>query len=1195
MARTLIQTYCVNQPDNSVFKTDVYYTTGRSQQGLNATDTVTVSAFSCNYFVLAEGTILESYCVTVNGVGKRREITMGAGGAFYPVDVDSRECDGTCDLFTPEAFALPTTTTTSADGLIRVEASSSFPPVQCYIATLGAPTETVLVNPNYFAFTYRNVPQGTYSAQLQDAGNCQRNTNTVTVTAGNAPGTGGGGSSAVHWFKYEFVYNGRNPGALQGYAWDKTTKQGYTVAPITLTFPDFYQYTPRYRVGDIVLYGGTNAAGTNGESRWYFQALRDMQVTGSQKQPYPDPNGVQQGYWKQISFGPQDQVGYVKFRVTATSEPYPNPPDNFSPFFSSPAPVAGGYWYYEQGDIMRHDWAGFYKARTRLESRNFPTGVLPAPTIGGNNDYWEKVEGYDYFYYAIDESQVIDQYAIGSITRRVRFHTANPSIAGDTDRIIFDDSVPSVETNVGDLKVVDIIKNDIDEAGAENGSVWVTATSPSLPIRYHLRAGVRAGYVQDNATGIYENLYAGTYEMDIYDAQDRYVQATFTIEDRYRKRWKLLFDDEVGVPLEIFILERDWNGPETSVCGTDAPVMLSWDSGGSPAGYLPEAVGANLDFNVYTDLAQQFLDTIKKDDRNHRVDYYRDGRLQFRGYIDATSYTEKLLGAGQKVTITATDGLGQLKNTKFVNHLRERQVGRTSMLSIVLKCLSYCDVNLPVFCGVNLRDRLMAADADPLAEAYVHRNAYNKKDEKVIADEDIIDVRTVLDNLLRLFNAMMFQADGYWKIISLNEVYEGFETRVWSPAGQRLLNVDTGSVPLRILESKFATGERELYWINSSQTHTVVAAAQIGKAVVDLQLEENLFRNGDFVEWDGSNVRPLYWTMNGALATARAKGEKAKEYAVQFSGYSSAISPDNYLLSPPVPHLTGQDEDGMIIRFKAIVDPVTNNPEPVLVSLYFQVLCDGSPYGQPIEVELSSQDKWKEYSLPLLTGLPGTSVRVRLLAPVAVQGTGSVRVNSIAIAIQPGLVDWSEQKQDYFEVTNPVQTGIRLEDLQLVHADLPRLPGAAGQALPPKRMDVYAWRHAVSLVDFRATTGWKRPAYPAYTPLLDNAVQDRMALRAFPNSEVTGEVRGPGIDFLRIGLMLDMPEDIDGRFLVISCFKKERKGTAQITVRRLASGNYGDVEPELPDRVRSASKGTDQGYRISFKNGIEGYRIARQS
>ncbi len=891
MARILIQTYCVAQEDNSVLKTDVYYTTGRNQQGLNPSETVTISAFSCTYFVLPEGTVLESYCVTVNGVGKRRNITMSAGGAFYPVDVDSSECNGTCDLYTPEAFALPTTTTTSNDGLIRVEASSSFMPVECYIATLGTPTETVLVNANYVAFTYRNVPPGTYSAQLQDAGNCQRNTNAVTVAVGNAPGTGAGGNSAIDWFKYEFVYNGRSRGALQGYAWNKTTKQGYQVAPITLNFDDFYQYHPHYRVGEIVFYGGTNAAGSNGESRWYFQALRDMQVTGSQKQPYPDPDGVSRGFWKQISFGPQDQLGYVKFRVTATREPYPDPDDNFSPFFSSPTPVAGGYWYYDENDVMRHDWTGFYRAKYRLQSNNFPDGIIPAPTIGGDNDYWENVSGtYNYFYYNIEESQVIDQYTIGGITRRVRFHTANPTVAGDQDRIIFDDSIPSVETNVGDLKVVDIIKNDIDTAGAENGSVWIIATSPSLPIRYHLRAGVRPGYVQDNESGNFENLYAGTYEVDIYDAQDRYVQATFTIEDRYRKRWKLEFDDQQGVPLEIYVLERDWTGGETNVNGTDEPVLLSWDSGGNPAGYLPEAVGANLDFNLYTSVAQQFLDTIKQDDRLHRIDYYRGNELQFRGYIDATSYTEKMLGAGQKVTITATDGLGQLKNTKFVNHQRERQEGRTNMLSIVLKCLSYCDVNLPIFCGLNLRDRLMAIDADPLAEAYVHRNAYQKKNDKVIADEDIIDARTVLDNILRLFNAFLFQADGCWKIISLNEVQGGFETRVWSPAGLALTGVDTGSAPLRILPSQFATGDRELYWLNASQTHTVVAAAQIGKSVVDLQLEQNLFKNGDFVQWDGGNSRPLYWTKNGALSMSRTKGEKAKEYAVKFSGYGRVIS-----------------------------------------------------------------------------------------------------------------------------------------------------------------------------------------------------------------------------------------------------------------------------------------------------------------
>nr|GFD55291.1 hypothetical protein [Tanacetum cinerariifolium] len=94
----------------------------------------------------------------------------------------------------------------------------------------------------------------------------------------------------------------------------------------------------------------------------------------------------------------------------------------------------------------------------------------------------------------------------------------------------------------------------------------------------------------------------------------------------------------------------------------------------------------------------------------------------------------------------------------------------------------------------------------------------------------------VLDAILRNYNAMLFQADGCWKIISLSEVFDpAFEVRAYSPAGTLLTGTDTSSEPLRILESKLATGPRELFWINGVQDSTSIAAAQIVKATVGLQ------------------------------------------------------------------------------------------------------------------------------------------------------------------------------------------------------------------------------------------------------------------------------------------------------------------------------------------------------------------------
>ncbi|MDO7847451.1 hypothetical protein Q5H92_13860 [Hymenobacter sp. M29] len=1237
MAKLLLTTFCVLNPDNSFAKTETYFETGQLQRGLSPMSSITSTAISCTYATAyAAGTELERYCaVGSGGVGIMRIVRATADFRNYEFDdVPSTQCDGTCDLMVVDVLATPTSTPSSADGHIRVEVSTSYPPLTGYNPQLGSPTSSTRfsaagVLPAVYQLDYANVPAGAYAIQLQDNGNCQYTTPTVTVAAGAAPGTGTPGlPSNIDWFKYQMIGSAATVSngfgatiAVSGYAWNKTTKQGYAVAPIPVNYPDFWDQTVRYAQGAIVKF--TRRVLLLNQTD-YFRAKSDLvaaNFAGTGRIPAPTGNNLSSTYWEPLPiFGKSKlfTVSNIGLRSSAEYDYFYSPPRH------PQATALTNYTYYENGAVVRYGWDGFYRARRQLNSKDFADGRIPTPTAGTSDNNWEKINDYAPFYYAIPEAQAIDQYALGALSRRVRYHVYDPtapnyaptstsslavappglSPAQGNDFILFDDTTPAQETNLGDLKVIDVIKNDVDNAGQENGSVVILATSPSLPIRFHLRNGVRTGYVQDNTTGVYENLHAGHFVVDTYDANDRYTTVEFDIEDRYRVRWQLTFDDVQGQPLEIQLLERDWTGNVTDVCGTGSPVELSWDTGGEPGGYLPEAVGANLRFEVLTSVAQQFVDTASQDDRRHRVDYYRDGALQFRGYIDATTYREALLGAGQKVTLLATDGLGQLKSTKFVNHQRDRQTARTSMLSILLKCLSFCDVNLPLISGNNLRDRLMTADGEPLLEAFVHRNAYDKKDGKVIADEDIIDCRTVVNAILRVFHALLFQADGCWKIIALNEVHDPFAVRVFTPAGRLVTGteltasgIDTVAPPLRILESQFATADRELYWIGGTQTRNTIAAAQLLKATVALKLEANLLRNGDFTQWNGANTVPLYWSVQGNPAVTRAKGEKAKEYAVLFANYTTTLTPNNYLISPAAPHLTGQDEDGLVLKFKALLEPTTQNPNELTATVNVQVVCDGTPYGQPFPLLVSSKDKWKEYTLPLPLGLPGTAVRVRVIAPVATDAASvatTLKLNYVALSIQPGLVDWSDLKEDFKEVENDasVITGIRLDDVELTHADLPLLPNAAGNPLPAKKMDVYAWRHAVSLEDFSATTAWKRPNYPATAPLLDNAAQDRMALRAAPATEVSGEVAGPGIDFLRIGLMLDMPEDLDGRFIVLSCFKNERRGTAQITVRKLADGDYGGAFPPTPDEARIATKNGKLGYRISFDNGVEGFRIA---
>ncbi|UPL50532.1 hypothetical protein [Hymenobacter sublimis] len=1179
MARILVRRTCVPRTGYYNYE-ETYYNIESRKAGQAVLERQGGSNATCSIFNLDENSLVDDYCDVVNGDGVRHKVygngTNPNGDAIRDVYENDIACEGTSDLEITGLYGTNTSGLSADDGAFTISVRSSVPPLTVYLVGGGNKT----VNSTFGTFTFTGLKRGTYAAYVQDGNNNRLNSDPVTIEAGATIGSGEPGDNVATktlWAKYEYVHNQQNGGGrgfLSGLAWNKTTKQGYAVDKIALTYPDFYQYTTEYKIGDIVRYT------RNGEPfSAYFKAAvymnGEMYKDNKRKLPYPDANGENLGFWKRI----------------------PLTEWTFDPNLKSYVKNSKGdlklvdYGVIKQGEIARYGWNCFYKARTYFESRNFPGNQLPKPEYKKSNQYWELIPNYTPFHYVIPESEPIDQYFIGTLYRRVYFHLQNPDLPyseENRDRFYFVDTDTKAEAAAGDLRIIDIIKNDLDDEGADNGSAWIIADSPSLPLRFHM-----VDPVQDNTTGKYENLAARKYVVEVRDAQNRLLKADFEIKDEHRLRWRLIYDDYEGTKLETRIYERGWKGAVTDVCADGDPVVLSWDSGSSKDGYVPESVGATLDFSLRTQVAQQFVATILKDDRNHRVDHYRNDQIQFRGYIDATSYSERLLGAGDRVVLTATDGLGALKNTFLLNHKREPQVGRTNLLSTILSCLSRTDVNMQLSCGVNLRDKLMAEDGDPLELAYAHRTAYNKKSDTIIKDEDVIDCRTVIDAILRNFNAFLYQKNGCWHIVGLNEAMDEYEFRTWSSAGVKLTTTGSRLEPMRILPHKDATGANELYWINSSQQRTTVSAASIVTARVKLQLEENLIKNGKFLTF--VDKRPQNWSITGALTIEQVNGEKAGEKAVRFSKYNDVIQNGTYLLSSAVPHLTGDDEDWMRVIIKAKLENVDDllGETEVKANILVQVFCDGQPFNDPVTFEISSKDRWKEFKQDLF-GLPGTQVRIAILQPQTVEGNSRLLVSSAALKIQPAAQEWNETAEK--SVLNRVlDTGRMMEDIELVHADLPRLPGANSVELEPVKMDVYAWRHALSLEDFTATSGWKRPSYPTYTPLLETAAQDRMLLRAYASDDITGEVSGNGFDQLGIGTMLDLPADnVDGRFMVISCYKHEKKRTAQITLRKLAPGMYGELEKQTPANARIANRRGIKNYRIANVNGVKYYRVANR-
>jgi hypothetical protein len=731
--------------------------------------------------------------------------------------------------------------------------------------------------------------------------------------------------------------------------------------------------------------------------------------------------------------------------------------------------------------------------------------------------------------YSRPTSELVDSYYLSdSVTFRQVYHD------GSGDIRFVDTVVPPSGIGTG-LRFVNIIKTDIDYPDT-TGMVLLEATNDNAG---GLITYTRAATNQQNTTGAFSGLTAGAHTFRATDASGQSTEETITMEDRYRPKWVLLSTDPFMQPSEVTIYERDYEGEVISMCGDGQGEALtrSWDGQSDPAAELPELVGQGVTVVLRTSNPLAFEVLSTGDDRRHRLDV-RSGeskQLEFRGYTSPDLFRVSIHEGLPAVTINASCGLGTLRDTLFLNHVGAAlaESGRWSKLHTLLHCLSRCDVNLPLYVGVQLREKLMRAADETLAAVYADRSAYGKT--PVLAE--------VVEALLRPYKALVWQARGAWWVASELDLalLDDAEWTHYTLAGE----VATPSLPpskqgLDLWAIKYPgslTQERHLVWVSPGAEQATVAAAKLVQANVKLQLRENNLPGGELQDWNATNTLPLPGWSEGPAQ--RVLGPKAGTYALELLVFN--------VLTAPMQTFPGADYSPIVLKFKArSVGVVPSGGPTPTATLRVQVLTDGVPDPNELTFQIphgGPDGKFQEYSSTLPATTTGASVRLRISAI----GLAPVELANVFLSILPALVEWPDS--DQVTVVRPDGV-LKAPDVELVHADAPRLNLIA----PVQKMDVLAWRHALSLRDGTATTSWVRPGVRQPAPLLETAALDRLELRQSAQRTLSGSLLGyNGVGAMSFGQLVLSP-DAPGRLLmVVSCEVQQFSGVARVVLRAIGS------------------------------------------
>lgn len=209
---------------------------------------------------------------------------------------------------------------------------------------------------------------------------------------------------------------------------------------------------------------------------------------------------------------------------------------------------------------------------------------------------------------------------------------------------------------------------------------------------------------------------------------------------RYGGKYRLSFDSVSGTPYEINILEAGYDGPVENRNLSSAPV-LKMDDG--------EAVrGTSLELSIETCFDGDLREFYTTDRKKFRVEVYRSGVLFWSGHILPELYSEPYISVPFDVSVTASDGLGLLKNIPF------GLSGKRSVFDVIKYCCEQTGLVLNYVFASKLLATGMSGVASVYTQAFVDCNAF-----------DDADCYEALEKVLITFGSYIKQKDCKWHVL----------------------------------------------------------------------------------------------------------------------------------------------------------------------------------------------------------------------------------------------------------------------------------------------------------------------------------------------------------------------------------------------------------------------------------------------
>jgi hypothetical protein len=326
----------------------------------------------------------------------------------------------------------------------------------------------------------------------------------------------------------------------------------------------------------------------------------------------------------------------------------------------------------------------------------------------------------------------------------------------------------------------------------------------------------------------------------------------------YGQKYSVLFATRANKDVELKIWQDSYAGAIIDLQGVDVNLQYIPNSDDPYEPIIASQLGVTIDF---TDDLSDIINFTNIDDRFTYVEMYVNSVIEWVGFVINDDVQISYSTGRKMAAFNATDGLGMLKDIKFVSENENYGANDIIVLKDIFRaCFNSIefkdDRNYITMCSYYsnlMQDRADDTWRDPFAQACLNYRS-------LLEDEyNYTNCLDIISNIARSFGCRIFQAKAKWWIVAINEfaTINAYYTE-YAPTGLRVNNGDGNIINTSSIIQPYVGNTSGLYFIDNSQLKVIKKGFYKIIAEGSVEIAYNYLPNGDLKINNGTEA--TYWT-----------------------------------------------------------------------------------------------------------------------------------------------------------------------------------------------------------------------------------------------------------------------------------------------------------------------------------------------